>query len=270
MSRYTTRGISNNTLKTTAADDDQSNKKNNTGDTNQNQNPEPSLKDIYTLIAKVDTTVSNLSSKFDNLDSRTTNLEKENTKLKEDIAILHTRLCSTEKSFNEIQQKQYENYITISNLPVTENENITELVIAAVALLQIEISKENISFCKRIGGFGGKFTPLIIVQFDSNTLKETILQFAKTSGPILPEQINIASSQSNSSNQKIRFGQYITRYTQQLLTEAKQLRSKHKIDFIWQNRGTVLIKLTQNSKTIHKIKTFEDLNKFITSHLSNK
>lgn len=232
------------------------------------QEQEPTLKDIYKLIAKVDSTVSNLSTKFDNLDIRTSKLEKENVELKEDIVILQSRLCDTENYIQHIQQKQFENYITILNLPVSQNENLPELVISAVALLQIEISKENIRVCKRIGGYGGNYTPLTLVEFDTNNLKETILEIAKKSGPILPEQLGFAGTTST-GNQKVLFGQYITKYTQQLLRETKKLRTKHQIEYIWQNYGTVLIKLSQNSKTIFKIKTFEDLNKFINSQLSN-
>lgn len=238
----------------------------------------PSLTDIYNLISKVDDTVSNLSTKFDALDYRTTNLEIENAALKEKVTILHNRLSITEYNIYQLQQKQFENYITISNLPFEENENLIDSVIAAIRLLHIDVDKENIVFCKRIGGHNNQFVPLVIVEFENNNLKETVLDIAKRSGPILPSQLRITgkgpavptqTSDSGDKLYKILFGQYQTNYTRQLLKEARKLRLKHGIDFIWQDRGTILIKFNKDSKKTYRIKTFEDLHKFITLNLQN-
>lgn len=277
MSRSTRSQIVLNNNKTT---DDISN------NGNDNFSENPSLSDIYKLISKVDNNVSTLSSKFDTLNIRTTKLEKENVNLKKDVTFLQSQLYTAEINIVQIQQKQFERYITISNIPLVKNENLPGVIISAVGLLKIEISKNNISFCKRIGGHTGKYIPLIVVELDSVELKETILEISKNSGPILYDQLNAEnpiSEQPNSSKninyidqytnvdfedrlKKIIFGQYITTHTQRLLQEARKLQTQHKIDFIWQDRGTILIKFNKDSKKIHKIKTSEDLRKFITSN----
>lgn len=263
MSRYKTRLVNKDSRNT---DGDVNEEIGNT--TNAPENI--TLADIYKLISKVDGTVSTLSTKFDCLDNRTTKLENENKKLKEDITNLNARLSSAEYSINQSQQKQFEKYITISNIPVVEQENLFEIVINAINLLRIEISKTNILQCKRIGS-KSKNIPLIIVEFDSLELKDTVLDIAKRSGPILSSQIYPEGASSNpdrENNRKIFINQYMTTYTQQLLQEAKKLREKYNIEYIWQNRGIILIRLTQKSK-IYKIKSFEDLDRFIDTQLIN-
>lgn len=227
------------------------------------------LADIYKVITQVDDKVSTLSSKFDSLDNRTSKLENENKKLKEDITALRSRLSTAEFGVNQVQQKQFEKYITISNIPQIENENLAETVIKAINLLQVEINQNNITYCKRIVAKGNN-VPLIVAEFDTLELKETILEFAKTSGPILPEQlypVGTFQSNSNRNPQKIFFKQYITSYTHKLLQEAKKLRVNYTIAYIWQNSGIVFLRLTPKSK-IFKLKSFQDLDSFITSELN--
>lgn len=240
--------------------------------TNENSNPENiTLRDIFKAITKVDANVSTLSAKFDCLDNRTSKLEEENKKLKEDISVLTSRLSTAEFNINQTQEKQFEKYITISNIPVVHNENLSEVIIKAVNLLQVDINHQNITYCKRIGT-KGKNAPLIIAELDTYALKETILEFAKKSGPLLPSQIYPSAISQLKANgieklQKIFINKYMTSYTHRLLQEVKKLRVNHTIEFIWQSSGIVFVRLTHKSK-IFKLKSFEDLNTFAATQLN--
>lgn len=101
-----------------------------------------------------------------------------------------------ESRFNNFDEKQHENTITITNLPYKKEEKLLELVPAVINVLGIEIDTKDILFCKRdgpnfkvINGEEIERPQIVIVKFNLIDLKKDILQSFKEHGPISLKQV---------------------------------------------------------------------------------
>lgn len=113
-------------------------------------------------------------------------IEKEIKTLRDENANLSKRLINIETFFYQQLQQQLQNHITIHRIPKQTNEDLNTTVINTIKTLNIDINKESIITTHTMNATSNNTAPpIIVVEFNTITIKQQIMQTYKTNGPII-------------------------------------------------------------------------------------
>lgn len=223
--------------------------------------------EVIKLLNELLKSQSFLSDKFDDFNRRTQLLEKENSELKNEVQHLKQRIVAIESGYNELQYEYHKKQLFISGVPQTDNECLEKIINNIAEITNTKLTSDNISSCKRQPIHKNNEPAQIIVEFDSVLTKEEFLKNQKTNGPIIRNQLNINVADRNSCNNKIYVNEYLSNYNKKILYEAKKLKVKYNIKFIWAKHGLVYIRKNEQSPSF-RIKNIESLTN-IEAQLAN-
>lgn len=236
-----------------------------------------STDDLYVAVNEIKTSVAAilqsqefLSFKFDELSRKQCDIEKENIALRKEVNELQSKVTNLETEHVKMHQHVFKNVVTIAGVPYDKQENLYEVVNAVTSILNVQTADTQLVNCKRLINAKNKLTPSIYVEFASNKTKTELMMKYKENGPIMLKQyipnVNDILSPLKPTS-KIIFNNYICNFTMNLLAEAKKLKERYSLKYVWQNNGTVFLKQSDKSKTFY-VNSSNDLKK-IDLTLSN-
>lgn len=156
------------------------NTRNNTAPEIVNSNTSPCT-ETSELINKLET---KLLSRFDDLNSEIHNvkdviikrLQDENERLRNKVCSLEKKVISLESDHNSLEQYGRRNNIEVSGIPDNVRQNdLEDKVIEVVSAINVEISKEDIEACHRIGKSHNNLKKKTIVRFTNRKVAKSAL-----------------------------------------------------------------------------------------------
>lgn len=228
---------------------------------------DPTQKQILKLLLKVYTSQKFMSNQFDTFGTRTTLLEKENSDLKREVSNLKNKVNDMERNINQLHQAHYNNYITISNIPITTNEQLDNITTKLADALKVKITTNDIVSSKRVTpniknattNNGPQVPPVIIVELNSQNVKQQLLQNQKTLGPLTQNKLNYNTN--NAAITKIYINEVLSTQNKKILFEAQKVKKKHNLKFVWARNGCVYIRANEGSIPT-RIHSLEELAQF--------
>lgn len=173
------------------------------------------------------------------------NLVVKNNKLETEVSVLTIGL-------NSLMQDKLANNLIITGIPVTEGENLIQLMITIGLLLKVDVSGEKFRVRRLFTKKGGKYANLL-VEFDDIQLKTDLLKQRKQL-PLLVSQLGLVCE----TEKQVYFFHHLTPTYLNLLSDARKLKDSHKLRYIWYQNNQVLIK-RENSSKIFAVKSSKDL-----------
>lgn len=185
-----------------------------------------------------------------------TNLVVKNNKLETEVSLLKTGL-------NTLLQDKLANNLIISGVPVTENENLSKLVVEIGSELKVDISGSKFNVRRLFTKTPNKYANLL-VEFEDIKYKTELLK-QKKHHPLLVSQLGFKTE----TERQIFFFHQLTASYLNVLSEARKLKESHHFRYIWYQNNQVLIKKENNQK-VYAVKSLNDLTNLAKSIESEK
>ncbi|XP_008183717.1 zinc finger MYM-type protein 1-like [Acyrthosiphon pisum] len=161
-----------------------------------------------------------------------------------EVSILKLRISS-------IEQSNLNNYIDITGIPQTKNENCSEIV-KQIGLKTNTII--NVIEANRIYITNDK-NSIIVAKLETNEMKKKFIRNSKIS-KLSPNIIH-----NEWSNEiKVYINERLKKDRRIIFGQARAAGREKKFKFVWVNNGDILLKKEESSKTI-RIRTPQDLEK---------
>ncbi|KAF6197986.1 hypothetical protein GE061_001802 [Apolygus lucorum] len=163
-------------------------------------------------------------------------LKMENTKLNREIEYLHHKL-------NVNEQKSLQCDLTISGIPQTANEDVSDIVRAVAVSLEVPIEKENIVRAFRTkpnrkqGGF-------VVVQFSSVVIRNKLLFAMKEK----KNSVTLRHLNPGFTDLPFYMNERLTPYNSFLLWLTKQHAREYDFKYVWCKDGRVCLRKDEESK----------------------
>lgn len=236
---------------------------------------QPTIQEIYTQLQnlvkemhEIKMSINFMSNKYDDLIQIHNTTVNENKKLKAELSNItheHQHLQKQVGEINEIintsKQNDLKNNIIIFGPPPFNNnlevEESFEKILNKLHIQNNEINIENIYQLKNNNN-NNKPPPLVVHCRDAHS-KEKIMQMRKVND-LYTTDIGFKTKH------KIIITDQLTAHNQQILNEAKQLRT-HNYKFIWYKNGKILVKKNTNAPTII-IKSVEQVQHLKTDNVT--
>uniref|UniRef100_T1HGS2 Uncharacterized protein n=1 Tax=Rhodnius prolixus TaxID=13249 RepID=T1HGS2_RHOPR len=155
----------------------------------------------------------------------------ENTKLRERIMSLsrETAFCT---------QIPFQSSVKIDNLPVTENEDLFNIVKGISDVIGLELNANMVDYIYR-RQFGRNNSPSIIIKFLHTSVKNKfIINSKKNKEKLFP----------GDSNRHIYVTELLSSFNYKLFQSARNLKKQGLLDSVWHRNGLVLIKKDVNDQ----------------------
>ncbi|XP_073986845.1 uncharacterized protein [Rhodnius prolixus] len=172
-------------------------------------------------------------------------IRKENTALKNENKILKGKV-------NQLQQSIKYNAIKIVNIPLLQNENIGLIVETICAAIEFKIKKDFIDHCYRLRIRNTDRIPPIVLKFVKESDKKEFMRLIKLKELHTEQTLNIKP------NKKIFVSEFMSPEYAKLYKEARELKIKNNIKFVWFRNNNLMVRKSENSPAII-INTSEDL-----------
>lgn len=245
------------------------------------KNDEPSNGDLMNVLINIQKETSGTNKKLESYisstDKKLDDVNKTIAKNNTEISTLAKKVKSCEDltvavnfSYELQKQKNLKNNISISGVPITDEENLTNIIDAIFAFYKVEISKSELQSVYRVKGSRN----LIIVRFASFVSKEKLM-LAKMEKVIkLSDILSSVSSSSNIDlNQVIYMNNHTTPFFGKLLHQGRLLVRDGKLAASWITSNGFYVKFEENGTPI-EIKCSDQLkqltsNKDTSANISN-
>lgn len=219
----------------------------------------PTIKDLYKLTKDMFSSLNFLANGYDEFNNKIAKLEKENEVLKAESRNFQRRLQYIETDYYYQQQLQLQNYITIHGIPRQHSEELIKTVIQTAGTLDVNITPNNIKSCRAIHNKNkSNASPIIIVEFDDENIKNKIKTNYKNNGPIIAAQIIKNTKGTSDEHRKIYVNDYLCSYYKELFENTKKIKTTHNVKFVWTKNGKIFVRQKENSP-IYKVKNYNDL-----------
>ncbi|KAJ8714669.1 hypothetical protein PYW07_002894 [Mythimna separata] len=209
---------------------------------------------LKTGVEFLDQTVDALATKVSGLESEVDCLKK----TKDQMAALHDRCSKIEDLHRETEQRSRLNNLEIKGVPVTNSENLFEIIGKIGNIIGCNIPKEQINFIARVPMRNNDQNKNIICSVHSRYLKNDFVAAAKKLKSSLT-----ASKLGLQSDSVIYVNDHLTFENKVLLNKTKILARERGFLYTWVVGCKILIKKNATSPT-HHIKTEQDLRKFLS------
>lgn len=199
-------------------------------------------KTVISSIESIQTEIRNINDTTKTHDS----LIKENK-----VAILNIK-----ENFVAMQQYTRMNCIDILGIPITDNENLINIIEKISDIIGFQFNKNMLDICHRIPSrrlMQNKTSP-IICKFVRRFDKYEFLKLKKQSGDILTSDLGLLGKAD-----KIYINETLSMENRFLFKEAKKLQKENKIKYVWSSNGKVLVRKSDGNPVII-VKNVESLN----------
>lgn len=209
----------------------------------------PTMKDMFKLVRETHRTVSFLANQFDDMNKKIKIIEQQNKTITNENEQMQQRISYLEINYYRQQQQQLNTHLTIHGIPKQQNENLENIVINTVKVLNNNITTKEIKSVRRMNNNNSRTnnSPILVVEFMTNPIKQEIQQQFKENGPIMLNQIFTTTKNETT---KIYINEYLTDYTRNLLTEAKKLKTKYNFKYVWVKNGLIYAREKDGSDII--------------------
>lgn len=201
------------------------------------------------ILMNVSICEANLQNSLDKIRTDVNSIAEQNSLLKKENAFLKSEVAYLRQQINS-------NTLKVSNVPVTDNENLVEIFLQICNLANFEIKKEAISDCFRLKNRSALSTPLIIVKFVRILDKKALLRHLKEKAT----RINVNDIVPTGTDLQIYISEYLSPENASLFKEARILKKNGEIKHAWTRNGKIFVRKSENS-TVKKIFTKSDLQK---------
>lgn len=209
------------------------------------------LKKVTSELTELKNSVQYMSDKYDELLTELKAEKDENKQLKEDMAqlnanheSLHSRFEAIENDWNNSKQELIRNNVVVFGFSdqASNTQDVRNTVDKLLQKVNIE-EVDAITDCYQRRSFNNR-AGAIVLKFRNNNTKSVFLRVAK--------RLEINTSDLGLCNRKtntIRLTEQLTPMNQQLLNEARQLRS-HGFKFIWSRNGRIYGRKTPTAEIL--------------------
>lgn len=192
-----------------------------------------SLEVLHSSLAQINASLSHLTS--------------ENTNLKKNLGDL-------EQQLNRVEQDRLRNTIEIRGIPVSNEENVEQLVCKVGLGLGLKVDNKDIDFCYRLkprasplsSSQSPKPTP-IIVRFVRSGTANAFIQ-AKRNKPNLT--LGDINTDAGPSHARLYINESLTPLNRKMYAAAKNLKSEGKIKYLWVRNGRVYTRVRDGGERI--------------------
>lgn len=206
---------------------------------------QPTLLDIKTVLNRMDSKIEEIQTAVTRSDDKLTEallviqeLKKENESLKKENKELKERI-------DNLDQYSRSNNVVINNLPMSDNEDIEQIVKRVGEITGTPIVSGDIDCCHRLRKSPKQQHPSIIVRFCRRSVKQDLLKKSK--------RLNVTHNQLgvpvDVRNQKVYINEHLTSGNVRLYTAAKSLR-EHGFKFVWCRDGKIFAREHEHSVVI--------------------
>lgn len=180
------------------------------------------------------------------------NLETQNLSLKSDNMVLNKRL-------HYLERKYLSNYVELSNIPETKNENILDIINKVHQHLEVPLSNNDIINAYRHKRKNNNRPSTIVIKYSSEILRNKLLIANK-----LKKSLNLTILGFN-QNTKIYVNELMTSLNKRLLYHVKVANKKLKYKFVWCKNNSIFMRKSNTSEII-KVSSMDSLNSIISMH----
>lgn len=199
-------------------------------------------------------TIAELSGKIENLVNRLENSERENNSLKLKVSELERRV-------NHLDQDRRRNIAEINGIPFKKGESPDTLVIQVGRAIGMEIRPEDIDYCHRQrpkpSTEDNPRPPGIVVKFVRQHFKDELIRLKRVKRDLTTRHLGWDDSTAYS----VYVNESLTAYNRHLYHMARKLKIEKKVEFLWVNKGRILIRKEKGSQ-VHVISEPGDLKRY--------
>lgn len=207
-----------------------------------------------TLGSKLQPLESKLLTELTSVKLEIAEIQKENDELK-------ARVEQLEKTVDDNLQYQRRNNIIISNIPVQQNENVTEVVQKLFSEIKVDVQRYDIVAAHRLPRKNRNVIspPPIIVKFHHRETKSTAISASIKLKPT-------AAIFSPNDTSRIYLNDHLTTYNQKLFAEARVKLREAGCHSVSSNNGKIKCKIIKDSRPII-INSLEDIDRIRKLHV---
>lgn len=209
----------------------------------------PELQDIKSSIDFVDHKIGALSDRIVSMEKDIQSLQK----TKNDVEHLQLRVQNLDIQIKENDQRLRLNNIEVKGVPVSNSENLFEIVSKIGSHIKCSIPKEQINYIARIPMRNDKINKSIVIAVHSRYVKEDFVAAAK-------KCTTAASDLGLQGDSRIFINDHLTMDNKVLLNKTKALAKDRGFAFTWVRGCKIFVRKNPGSPVI-SIKVESDLKK---------
>ena len=183
-------------------------------------------------------------------------LMKEIRSCRDEVSMLRRELhrkdeviCDLQNQVDHLEQYSRRENIRINGIPEASDTEDTENVVVKLSeALQVDIFRDNINRCHRVGRRGDHPRP-IICRFNTTKEKDRMMQAKRKLKDINTENLFGAK--------RIYINEDLTKVRSDIAAKARRLKAEKKIEDTWTSNGVIFVK-TANGK-VTRITTLKEL-----------
>lgn len=232
--------------------------------------------EIRLITTAIENSQEFLSTKFDAISDEFNRLKLENDDLKLEILRLkksysaltetvHKLELNTDKTSRIMNEKN----AVFMGIPITHNENTTQLIEKAIQVLGVQLQSGSIKTAFRISSKNTSNKALVPIKVVFNELndKENVFEKKRQNGKLLSTAID-PSLLLNGRPTTVSIRDELTPLSSELLRELRESQEVLKIKYVWPGRnGAILVKKGEGDRP-DVIRSRDDLSKFMTKFLN--
>lgn len=215
-----------------------------------------------TEMSELSTSVQFISDKLDasnllmeDIKSKLSELQKENEGLKAKNEVLGREVADLRERMRSMEQYSRVKNIEISGLPVTQGENISDLVADVGAALGVEVQGADIAAAHRVPSFRSDREPALIVQFTSRIIKEQWMAKSRKKKNLTARDVN-----QHFPTKRVFINEHLSPENKKFLTKLKQKGRDLGYTFIWSRDGKFFVRKSEG-EPVKRINTYEDMDR---------
>lgn len=221
------------------------------------------MRDITQSIQYHSDKMDELIKTIEMLQRNNSTLQKKNIELTNKNNHLEVRVGALEQRIQEIEQQKLLKCIEIHNIPLGENENLTEIVCKISKKLNQNV--EYIKHAKRLPGRGDKPGP-VHIELKNEEDQTSWITAAKSKNMELTGSVIAPEVHPYKSSDKIFICEALTPYNKQLLWHTKQeLKTIYK--YIWVKKGILRVRKEGENQKPSIVRSLEDIKKLKISQI---
>lgn len=209
----------------------------------------PELQDIKSSIDFVDRKISALSDKIVSMEKDIQSLQK----TKNDVEYLQLRVQALESHIKDNEQRSRLNNIEIKGVPISNSENLFEIIAKIGSRLKCPLPKEQINYIARVPMRNDKNNKTIVVAVHSRYVKDDFVAAAK-------KCTTTAADLGMQGTARIFVNDHLTLENKVLLNKTKELAKDRGFAFTWVKGCKIFVRKNPGSPVL-TIRAESDLKK---------
>lgn len=220
------------------------------------------LKTILKKVEKIDSIencMNTFVSKLEQLETQIQEVKKVNEGLMKTNKSLVQKNKFFETKINDLEQKFCLNNIEIVGIPVTKNEDCTDIVKTVAKVCGITANKEEIKAAYRVYSKNNK-VPCIIAELPDKTVKVNWMKRIREKKRTLTAK----KIHSTFPESPVYVQDQLTKQNKTLLYNTRKFAKENNFKFVWVSNTRILLRQEENTR-IYQIRTEQDLTRFTST-----